>query len=175
MGERGNFSQYADHIGASPAYVSKLKKQGRLVVVKDDAGRDLVDFEMSDRLVRNTTDLGRARNGGNASGGHAPSAPVEPVAGSGRVDAIFRQAQATERAYHAKLAELEYRKAIGDLVPAADVEVELARVFATFREAMQQIPGRLAAVVAAEPNQARVHDLLDVEIRAALLHLKERV
>lgn len=175
MTERGSFSQYAKHIGASPAYVSKLKKQGRLVVVQDDDGRDVVDFAMSDRLVRNTTDLGRSRNGENAAGGHAPSAPVEPVAGAGRVDAIFRQAQAQERAYHAKLAELEWKKAIGELVPAADVTSELARVFATFREAMQQIPGRVAAVLAAESDQARIHEVLDGEIRGALLHLKERV
>jgi phage terminase Nu1 subunit (DNA packaging protein) len=91
------------------------------------------------------------------------------------VDAIFRQAQAQERAYNAKLAELEYKKAIGELVSAADVQAELSRIFATFREAMQQIPNRLAAVLAAETDQARVHDALDVEIRNALMHLKERV
>ena len=60
-------------------------------------------------------------------------------------------------------------------MPAADVTAELARVFATFREAMQQIPGRVAAVLAAESDQARIHEVLDGEIRGALLHLKERV
>jgi hypothetical protein len=170
----GSRSEYAEHIGKSPAYVTKLGHQGRLVE-RDEGGRRVVDFEMTDRLVRNTTDMGRARNGTNAKPGSVPSLPVQPIADAGRVDAIFRQAQAQERAYSAKLAELEYKKAIGELVSAADVQAELSRIFATFREAMQQIPNRLAAVLAAESDQARVHDALDVEIRSALLHLKERV
>lgn len=170
----GNRSEYAEHIGKSPAYVTKLGRAGRLVE-REVNGRRVVDFEMSDRLVRNTTDMGRARNGANAKPGSVPSAPLQPIADSGRVDAIFRQAQAQERAYHAKLAELEWKKAVGELVPAADVTAELSRVFATFREAMQQIPGRVAAVLAAESDQGRIHDVLDGEIRGALLHLKERV
>ena len=172
VASRGSYGQYAEHIGASPAYVSKLKKQGRLVVVKDDAGRDVVDFAMSDRLVRNTTDMGRARNGANASPGRAPSVPLEPVSSGGRVDAIYRQAQAQERAYAAKMAEIDYKKAIGELVVAADVHAELARVFATVKEALLQIPARLSAVLAAESDQERVHETLQSEIHAALMHLK---
>jgi phage terminase Nu1 subunit (DNA packaging protein) len=170
----GSRSEYAEHIKKSPAYVTKLGHQGRLVE-REANGRRVVDFELTDRLIRNTTDMGRARNGTNAKPGSEPSEPLRPIAEAGRVDAIFRQAQAQERAYSAKLAELEYKKAIGELVSAADVQAELSRIFATFREAMQQIPNRLAAVLAAETDQARVHDVLDVEIRNALLHLKERV
>ncbi len=171
----GNRSEYAAHLGGkSKGLVTKLGHQGRLVEREID-GKKLVDFELSDRLIRNTTDMSKARNGANASPGRAPSTAIAPIADGGKVDAIFRQAQAQERAYHAKLAELEWKKAIGELVPAADVTSELARVFATFREAMQQIPGRVAAVLAAESDQARIHEVLDDEIRGALLHLKERV
>lgn len=167
-------SEYAAHLGASKGYVTKLGHQGRLVE-REINGKKLVDVELTDRLIRNTTDMSKAGNGANAVPGRAPSSAIAPIADGGRVDAIFRQAQAQERAYSAKLAELEYKKAIGELVSAADVQAELSRIFATFREAMQQIPNRLAAVLAAETDQARVHDALDVEIRSALLHLKERV
>jgi len=54
----GSFSDYARHIGASRAYVSKLKSQGRLVLIEVD-GKQMVDFELSDRLVRNTTGPGQ--------------------------------------------------------------------------------------------------------------------
>ena len=37
------------------------------------------------------------------------------------------------------------------------------------------LDGRVAAVLAAESDQARIHEVLDDEIRGALLHLKERV
>ena len=49
----GSLSDYARHIGASPAYVSKLKRQGRIVMREVD-GKQVVDFELSDRLVRNS-------------------------------------------------------------------------------------------------------------------------
>lgn len=168
----GTRSEYAEHIGKSPAYVTKLGHQGRLVE-REEGGRRVVDFELTDRMVRNTTDMGRARNGTNAKPGSSPSLPLQPIADSGRVDAIYRQAQAQERAYNAKLAEIEYKKAIGEMVVAADVETRLARVFATFRDAMQQIPVRVAALVAAESDQAKVQDILDQEVRSALLHLKD--
>lgn len=167
-------SEYAAHLGASKAYVTKLGHQGRLVE-REINGKLLIDVELTDRLIRNTTDMSKARNGANAAPSRTPSSAIAPIADGGKVDAIFRQAQAQERAYHAKLAELEWKKAIGELVPAADVTAELSRVFATFREAMQQIPGRVAAVLAAESDQARIHQVLDGEIRSALLHLKERV
>lgn len=174
MDARGSFSDYARHIGASPAYVSKLRKQGRLVVVKDAAGRDVVEFEMSDRLVRNTTDMGRARNGANASPGRAPSTPVEPVSGgSGRADVIYRQAQAQERAYQAKMAELEYRRRVGELVPAAEVRAEHARLLASIREAFSQLPARVVPLLVARPSADEMDLLLRREINSTLSHLAD--
>lgn len=166
-------SEYAAHLGASKAYVTKLGHQGRLVE-REINGKKLIDVELTDRLIRNTTDMSKAGNGANAAPGRAPSAAIAPIADGGKVDAIFRQAQAQERAYNAKMAELDYKKAIGEVVLAADVEAELSRVFATFREAMMQIPSRVAAVVAAESDEAKVHRLIADEIRGALLQLKER-
>jgi hypothetical protein len=171
MSDRGSFSRYAQHIGASPAYVSQLRKQGRLVVVQDAAGKDVVDFAMSDRLVRNTTDMGRARNGANASPGRAPSAPLEPVSTSGRVDAIFRQAQAQERAYAAKMAELEYRRRVGELVPVAEVRSEHARTLASIREAFSQLPARVVPLLVATPTAESMDLLLRQEINATLTHV----
>jgi len=171
VSDRGSFSQYAQHIGASPAYVSKLRKQGRLVVVQDAAGKDIVDFAMSDRLVRNTTDMGRARNGENASPGRAPSAPLEPVVASGRVDAIFRQAQAQERAYLAKITELEYRERFGELVRASDVRAAMSKRAAGLREALLQLPARVVPLLAANPDPGAMDKLLRAEIVTALAQL----
>lgn len=168
----GSLSDYADHIGSSPAYVTKLKKTGRLVM-REEAGRQVVDFELSDRLIRNTADLSKARNGANAAPGRPPSAPLAPIAETGRVDAIFRQAQAQERAYNAKMAELEYRKMASELVSVEQVRAEASRLAAALRESIMQVPARLAPVLAAEANAGRVHDLLQAELRQVLLQLTE--
>lgn len=166
----GSFSEYARHIGASPAYVSKLKSQGRLVVRELD-GKQVVDFELSDRLVRNTTDLGRAGNGRNASPTSAPTRPVAPLAESGKVDAIFRQAQAQERAFAAKIEELKYKEMAGQLIRTDAVRAAWAKRLASTRDTLLQIPGRLAPVLAAESDLEKVSQLLEDELRAALAEL----
>lgn len=174
MSTTGSLSEYARHIGAAPSYVTKLKAQGRLVM-RQDGDRQVVDFELSDRLIRNTADLGRARNGANAAPGRAPSAPLAPVADAGRVDAIFRQAQAQERAFNAKKAELEYRKMAGELVPVDEVRNEVARLAVSLREAILQVSSRLAAVVAAESDTGRCYELIDAELRQALQQIADKV
>lgn len=168
MATTGSLSQYAAHIDASPAYVTKLKKQGRLVLREVD-GRSVVDFELSDRLVRNTTDMGRARNGANGvDRQREPSLPVQPFAERGRVDAIFRQAQAQERAYSAKLAELDYRERSGELVRRVVVERELAAKLVALRESLEVLADRLASVVAAESDAAACRRMIRDEHRGAL-------
>jgi len=166
----GTQKDYAAHIKASEPYVSKLARQNRLVFVMED-GRRLVDFEASDRLIRNTTDLVNANAGANAKPGRPPSTPLLPIADAGRVDVIFRQAQTQERVFGAKTAELSYKKAIGEVVNVAEVEASLQRRASTYREAMLQIAGRISAQVAAETDQAKCHTLIDTEIRGAMAHL----
>ena len=164
----GSFTEYAAHIGASAPYVSKLKKQGRLVT-REENGKTVVDFELSDRLIRNTTDMGRARNGANAQPGREASAPVAPIADAGRVDAIFRQAQAQERAFNAKIAELQYRKASGELVSIAEIEAVHARHAALFREALLQMSTRITPIIAGYGgDEAKIRALIDQEHRQAL-------
>ena len=161
----GSFSDYARHIGASPAYVSKLKRQGRLVTREVD-GKQVVDFELSDRLVRNTTDLSRAGNGRNASPNAAPTRPVAPLAETGRVDALFRQAQ--ERAFAAKIEELKYKEMAGQLIRTDAVRAAWAKRITLARDALLQIPHRLAPVLAAESDMERVSQLLEDELRQVL-------
>ena len=68
----------------------------------------------------------------------------------------------------AELRELDVRVRRGTLVERAAVE---KRVFANIRasrDLLQNIPDRLAGVLAAETDQARIHALLTQEIRQAL-------
>lgn len=81
--------------------------------------------------------------------------------------------RARREAAEATRAELLTAELQGELVRAADVRGALARRAAGFREGMLQIPDRLAAVLAAETDQARVHELLSAELRSVLLQLTE--
>ena len=131
-------------------------------------GKQVVDFELRDRLVRNTTDMGRAGNGRNASPNAAPTRPVAPLAETGRVDALFRQAQAQERAYAAKIEELKYKEMAGQLIRIDAVRAAWAKRITSARDALLQIPHRLAPVLAAESDMERVAQMLEDELRQVL-------
>jgi len=165
MSQRGSFSAYAEHIGASAPYVSKLKAQGRLVIVKNEAGKDEVDFVLSDRLVRNTADLSRAGNGANAKPAAAPSAPsvppVETMTGASRNDATFRQAHTHEKVFAAKKIELEYKKLAGELVERKRVQDAAYTIGRMMRDSILAVPTRLA------PELAELRDAWEIERRIA--------
>jgi hypothetical protein len=179
----GSLGEYAAHRKVSQPYVTKLKKQGRLVLVQVD-GRELVDFERSDRLVEDTTDQGRARNGDNArpqpaeasapEDTPAPGAAVLEGGGGGAaapegpdVGAIFRKAQAQERVYNAKTAELAYRKAVGELVDRATTERTVFDLFRVLRDQAFNVPQRAAARVIGLADVNEVERILAEELRRA--------
>jgi phage terminase Nu1 subunit (DNA packaging protein) len=162
-----SFSEYAAHIGSSAPYVSKLRKQGRLVIVIDANGKERVDQELTDRLLKNTADPSRAGNGANAK----PSAGTtisSNIIESGKVNEVFMRAKSAEAVHRAKLLEMKYKTLSGKLLDTDEVhqtQFELAR---QVRDAMMSIPPRLQDVLAAESDPSVVGALLTAEIRLAL-------
>ena len=59
----------------------------------------------------------------------------------------------------------------GDLIRVAAVKSTLAAVFSTTRDALLQIPARLAPLIAADSDPASVQNTLHAEIHQALHHL----
>lgn len=71
----------------------------------------------------------------------------------------------------ANLAEMREAEERRDLIRVSAVKVTLATVFATTRDALLQIPARLAPILAADADPANVQNTLHAEIHQALLHL----
>ena len=168
----GSYSEYARHIGASPAYVSKLKKQGRIVTVERD-GKTVVNFDASDRMVRNTADMGRAANGKNAGGGTkfaeiAASAPVSDDLGGGRFDVLYRKAQTQEKIFSAKLAQLEYEQACGKLIERDRASAGAFTAFRQLRDALGVLPRKVAPAAAVATDVREVEALIARAIRETL-------
>jgi hypothetical protein len=80
-----------------------------------------------------------------------------------------------EKHYKARLAELEFRRRAGELADIATMERDVFAVFRAARDELLNIPHRLAAVVAAESDQHRVHQLLAQEIRQVLNGLQRNI
>jgi hypothetical protein len=70
--------------------------------------------------------------------------------------------------YEAKMAKLEYDKAIGSVLDKEQAEKDEFRNARIVRDTLMRLPDRLAAVLASETDQNKIHTLLTTEIRQAL-------
>lgn len=83
----------------------------------------------------------------------------------------YHVAKTLREAAEAQMARLKLAEMQGDVIRIAAVQTQLATVFATVRDALLQIPARMAPVLAAETDPVSVHNVLHAEIHQALQHL----
>lgn len=83
-------------------------------------------------------------------------------------DPAIAKSQAKKEEFRAKLVELEYEERVETLVRKDTIEKESFRVGRLVRDAILNVPARLAGILAAESDQRKVHDLLEKELRQAL-------
>ena len=91
--------------------------------------------------------------------------PIEPPLES------FDEAKTRDKIAEADMREMAAAKRRGELIEVAAVVNVLAHDFATTRDALLQLPSRLAAMLAAERDPAAVQNLLHAEIHQALVTL----
>jgi hypothetical protein len=80
----------------------------------------------------------------------------------------YSRARAVRENYLARLSKIEFEEKSGKLVNRDEVQVTAFNKYRTFRNSMLNIPDRVAAVLAAESDPGRVHEILTNEIRTAL-------
>lgn len=83
-------------------------------------------------------------------------------------DPVFARSQAQKEYFRAELARLDFEERIGKLVEKEQVDALAFSVARLVRDAMLNIPSRIAGILAAESDQRKVHDLLEKELRQAL-------
>lgn len=93
-------------------------------------------------------------------------------AGSGAEPTEDHKAARTRREIaEANLAEMREAEERGDLIRVSAVKSALAAAFSTTREALLQLPARLAPLIAADSDPASVQTTLHAEIHHALQDL----
>lgn len=97
-----------------------------------------------------------------AFGGEFPDVPL----GEDRDEARTRREIA-----EANMAEMDEARLRRELIRVAAVQAQLSTDYATTRDAMLQIPARMAPLLAAEKDPAAVQNLLHAEIHQALMTL----
>lgn len=185
---------YARHRGVSHTAVQRAIARGRLSrsLGKNAAGEwRIVDVALADREFDANGDLTRApsvikeREAARIAGGTPPVPPVPPVPSDdesveepppdgdpGSVPAgkmTLAEAAAQEKAWRARLAELQYREKTGELVDARAVEMKTVEVFTRCRTKLLGVPSKLKTRLPhLSPADLRA---IDAEMRAALEEL----
>lgn len=165
---------YAKSKGVSVEAVSKAVRVGRLSksVVFDAKSRPRVIPELADQEWVANTDSAQQRVPAVAPPRPEPEPEQAPAARDEPKTATFQQARTLREAYMARLAKLEFDEKSGLLVKADAVKNEAFRTARIVRDNLLNIPDRIAAELANETNQFKVHQRLTQEIRRALEDMK---
>lgn len=159
--------EYAKARGISHTAVNKAIKSGRLsaALVSQEGRSTIIDSDVADReWPRGEKEIMRDQ--------YAPKAGEDRVTVD-KVASTYQQSRAAREAFQAKLAKLEFEQKSGKVVNAEEVRAEAFKIARFVRDAMLNIPDRLAAELAAENDQFKVHARLTQEIRRALVSLGE--
>jgi hypothetical protein len=146
--------KYAERRGVSHTAVQKAIKQGRIKPTADGK----IDVEQADRdWDRNTSPVNAPKRTPKSDG-----ATVGPT---------YAQSRAVRELYLARLAKIEFEERAGKLISRDEATVAAFTKARTVRDNLLNIPDRVAAMLAAETDPVRTHQILTDEIRKALIEL----
>lgn len=155
-------TQYARLIGVSPAYVSRLIHQGKIPTTPE--GLVLPSEADAARIVHRDPSRSHLVKSRLADAERAAEAPNT---------AAYQKARTEKMQYAAKLAELEFERARGELL---DKQETLAAFYALCRQArdrLLQIEVRLPPLLAGKRSKEEIGRIIGAEVRAALEDLSE--
>ncbi|TKD40719.1 terminase small subunit [Azotobacter chroococcum] len=168
-------SEFAAHKGWSKPYVSKLAKQGRLIMTA--AGK--VDVAATEALLQRTADPSKAgvaerhqreRVERGVTAHLAPAAPpLDPPPSVDENEGIdFQKARARREHYLARLAENEARKSDGELVEREAVENAAFATGRLLRDLLLGLPKQIGAELAAISDPWELERRLTAGLRRVL-------
>lgn len=151
-------TEYAKHRGISQAMVSKMVNDDR-ILVNDDGS---VDQEISDLLLDKFSE--------------SPLRTDPPDTRDSMLERLsevssYAEQRALLTGYKAEMAKIELDKAKGMVVDSVTVRDSAFTTARRVRDAILNIPDRVAPIIAAESNTHTVRTLLDTELRRSLEEL----
>lgn len=145
--------QYAKHRGVSAQAVSLAVKAGRIPISKDGK----IDVKKADAAWQENT---------NAQAGSVLKAGPAAMPS-------YSEARAVRETYAAKLEQLEYQRASGELLPRLEVVAVVTAIHTVVKAGLLSLPATMAPLVAAETDARRVEQLLMTKIRELLVDFSD--
>jgi hypothetical protein len=170
--------------GVSLGAVQKAIESGRVTAVRRGVSGKLKGIEAKQAMHQwdGNTDADQAARSGApimvGAGlfevpptGADVQTPGDVPEGTGTNDQRYLAARARKQEFEAHEAELRYLQALGRLIATDDLANVTAKRYAAIRDKLLNIPDRLATILAAEKDAARVHAQLTGEIKRVLNEL----
>lgn len=183
MADWVSMREVARRRGCTHGAVQKAITTGRIpeAAVKRVDGRiDAIDYELATAHWNASTDVDQAaRTSGGAATASAGAGelPLEAAAGSEKPGAKgaheLRVASAEGKQLQNRLLELELLEEMGHLVSRDEVRVIAVRRYRAIRDQILAVPDRVADILAAERDPARVHAELTKELERVLHELSD--
>ena len=148
--------EYARHRNTGHSSVQKAIDSGRISTLPNGQ----IDSDVADREWRENTEVrakGSTRKRQPSGGGQ-----------DGSIASGYAKSRAVREFYDAKMAELAYKEKLGSLISTAEVKIATFNEHRAMRDAMLNLPDRLAAILAAETEEAKVYKIMREEIHKAL-------
>ena len=166
-------AEYARMRGVSRQYVGRLVKKGVIGLTdgKVDAGKADAALAALREPARSERKIAAPAAVTEASQKPAPFPPVGFAGPGGDLPTVLLKTRIKSEIGRSRLLEIKARVEDDKYVDAAEVEAAAFNKARVVRDGLLNIPDRLAAVLAAETETSRVHELLSAEIRAALEEL----
>lgn len=173
MSEPLSAKAYAKQRGVALPSVIAAISSGRLHASVKRKGQGYhIDPELADQEWQANTDTGQGAPAHAKQRGMLPHPSELPPQSTDDMPITYAEARAQHERFKSRLAELEVATIEGKLVNADEVKRESFRAARQVRDSLLNLPDRLAAELAAESNQFKVHQRLVKEIRRALEDLK---
>ena len=159
-------AEYARQRGVSRQYVGQMVAKG-IIGLSDRK----VDTEQADAALAALREPARPER-------RPKSEVLAPTPGAqqtstGDLPTLLLKSRIKSEVERAKLLEIKARVEAGKYIAVDDVKVAAFNRARVVRDALLNIPERLAAMLASEGDERRVHQILTTEIRAALEELTD--
>ena len=156
---------YAEHRGVSKAMVTKYLQNGFIPSAKQIGRKWYIDADKADEELYAA--LGRDQSK------EPKIKPSEYIDISQKTPLPSLAAnRAIKEMYAARISKLEFEERSKKLVPLDQLKLELSKLHLSVRDNLRTIPDRIAPIVAAETDPARIHSIISSEIRDCLEGLK---
>jgi hypothetical protein len=169
----------AEAVGCSQQYIAKMISKGLLPLAADgkiDGLKAVKIFEAhhaevgkDDLREYNRTQKGRPKKKAAVS-----SVPMDDGGGgdndddwakaSDRASKVFNMAKAKEKKFLSLLRELEYKKAMGELIATDEVKADAENVAALLNALLAAMPSRIAPKLMQRDSLAEIQAIIEAEV-----------